>query len=169
VGPDDLVALYERLMAAGFAVKLAGTRAMDSLRLEKSWGTWAREYRPIYGPHEAGLSRFVNLKKGDFVGREVVLRERDGGAKLALVTLVIEDSGVDVAGDEPVRLGGRAVGWVTSGGYAHWVGASLAMAYVERGLAAAGAGVEVEILGRMCRAVVAPAPMFDPSGMRMRS
>ena len=169
VGPDDLVGLYERLMGAGFGVKMAGARAMDSLRLEKSWGSWAREYRPLYGPHEAGLSRFVSMKKGDFVGREAALRERDGGAKRALVMLVVEDHGVDVAGDEPVRLEGRSVGWVTSGGYAHWVGKSVAMAYVERGLAVGGAAFEVEILGRMCRAVVAPEPLFDPSGIRMRS
>ena len=67
------------------------------------------------------------------------------------------------------KAGCPAVGWVTSGGYAHWVRKSVAMAYVERGLAVAGAAFEVEILGCSCRAVVASEPLFDPSGLRMRT
>jgi dimethylglycine dehydrogenase len=169
VSPDYHVALCDLLMQQGaaFGLVLAGTRAMNSLRLEKSWGTWAREYRPIYGPYEAGLGRFVSLKKGDFIGREAALRERDGG-KLALVTMVVDDAGIDVVGDEPIRQDGRAVGWVTSGGFSHWVGKSVAMGYVEAGLATAGAGFEIEIVGERRRATVIAEPLFDPAGARMR-
>ena len=171
VSPDYQVALFDLLTRAGaaFGLKLAGTRAMNSLRLEKSWGTWAREYRPIYGPYEAGLARFVSLKKGDFIGREAALREREGGAKLALVTLVVEDRGIDVVGDEPVRVDGRPVGWVTSGGYAHWVGKSVALAYVEKALAVPGAVFDVEIVGDHCTATLVADPLFDPEGLRMRN
>jgi dimethylglycine dehydrogenase len=169
VSPDYHVALCDLLVQQGaaFGLVLAGTRAMNSLRLEKSWGTWAREYRPIYGPYEAGLGRFVSLKKGDFIGREAALRARDDG-KLALVTMVVDDAGIDVVGDEPIRQDGRAVGWVTSGGFAHWVGKSVAMGYVEAGLAAAGAGFEIEIIGERRGATVIGEPLFDPAGARMR-
>lgn len=170
VEPDWQRALFDALMAAGadFGLRLAGTRAMNSLRLEKSWGTWAREYRPIYGPLEAGLSRFVALGKGEFIGREAALRERESGGRLRLVTLVVEEAGVDAIGDEPVRVDGRAVGWVTSGGYAHWVGRSVAMAYVEKGLAGEDVAFEVEILGGRRPARLVAAPLFDPAGERMR-
>ena len=170
VSPDYHVALFDLLTQSGaqFGLKLAGTRAMNSLRLEKSWGTWAREYRPIYGPYEAGLSRFVSLKKGDFIGREAAVREREGGARLALVTLVVDDRGTDVAGDEPVRVDGKPIGWVTSGGYAHWIGKSIAMAYVEEAYATPTTPFAIEILGQHCPATFAPTPLFDPEGTRMR-
>jgi dimethylglycine dehydrogenase len=171
VSADYQVALFDLLTRAGaaFGLKLAGTRAMNSLRLEKSWGTWAREYRPIYGPHEAGLSRFVSLKKGDFIGREAAVREREGGSRLALVTLVVNDRGTDVAGDEPVRVDGKPIGWVTSGAYAHWAGKSVAMAYVEKAFATQSTPFAIEILGQHCPATLAPTPLFDPEGTRMRS
>ena len=170
VSPDYHVALFDSLRRHGadFGLRLAGTRAMNSLRLEKSWGTWAREYRPIYGPYEAGLGRFVSLKKGDFIGRDAAIREREGEGKLALVTLVIDDHGIDVVGDEPVRLDGKPVGWVTSGGYAHWVGKSVALAYVEKALAKPGARFDVEVIGQHCLAMVAAEALFDPAGRRMR-
>ena len=171
VSPDYHVALYHRLTNAGarFGLKLAGTRAMNSLRLEKSWGTWAREYRPIYGPYEAALGRFVSLKKGDFIGRDAALREKEEGGKLRLVTLVIDDAGLDVVGDEPVRHDGRSIGWVTSGGYAHWIGKSLALAYVEKQFASEDARFEVEIIGNRRPARMVSEPLFDPTGSRMRS
>ena len=82
-------ALYELLMDAGreHGLKLFGGRALNTLRIEKSFGTWAREYRPIYGPYEAGLGRFVDLKKGDFVGRVGGAGRADSGGKLRLVDL----------------------------------------------------------------------------------
>ncbi len=166
VTPDYHVALFDLLRR--HEVALAGTRAMNSLRLEKSWGTWAREYRPIYGPYEAGLGRFVSLKKGDFIGREAAIAEREGGARLALVTLSIADHGVDALGDEPVRVDGKSIGWVTSGAYAHWVGKSVAMAYVEKAYDDPAIVFDVEILGQHCAATLVPAPLFDPAGSIMR-
>ena len=169
VSPDYHVALYDLLRHHGapLGLRLAGTRAMNSLRLEKSWGTWAREYRPIYGPHEAGLGRFVNLRKGDFIGRDAAQRERDDGGKLRLITLAVHGD-TDVLGDEPVRHDGKTIGWVTSGTYAHWVGKSVALAYVEANLATAP-DFSIEIIGTHHKATLVPEPLFDPQGSRMRS
>jgi dimethylglycine dehydrogenase len=164
-------ALYDLLSSAGRAhgLKLFGSRALNTLRIEKSFGTWAREYRPIYGPYEAGLGRFVDLKKGDFVGRNAALEERDSGGKLRLATFSVEALDADALGDEPIWHEGRVVGWVTSGAYGHSVGRSLALGYVPKELEAAQAGFEIEILGERRRAHREAAAVVDPQGSRMRA
>ena len=171
VGPENLRGLYNLLWQAGrkHGIVDFGLRALDSLRLEKSFGSWAREYRPIYGPAEAGLSRFVALDKGEFVGGEAARRERADGPRLRLVTMVIDSDDADVVGDEPVWYDGEVVGWVTSGGYAHTVGCSVALGYVPSELADPSEWFEIEIIGDRRGAAVQPAPLFDPDGLRMRS
>ena len=171
VTPDYHVSLYDTLLAAGdeFGIRHFGLRALNSLRLEKSWGIWAREYRPIYGPLEAGLSRFVGYRKPDFIGRDAALRERESGGRLRLVTMLVHDVDSDVVGDEPVSFAGRTVGWVTSGGYAHWSGQSVALAYIPRELATSEEAFGIEILGTPRAARIAKAPPFDPTGVRMRN
>ena len=163
-------ALYDRIVEAGrdFGLHHFGARALHSLRLEKSFGTWAREFRPIYGPFEAGLDRFVDLRKNDFVGRDAALAEREAGPKRRLVTFVVNDAGADCIGDEPVWHDGKVVGWITSGGFAHHVGKSLALGYVPAELSVAPSGFEIEILGNRRPAAIAPKPLFDPEGKRMR-
>jgi dimethylglycine dehydrogenase len=171
VSPDYQLALYDLLVAAGaeFGLTHFGIRALESLRLEKSWGIWAREYRPVYGPFEAGLGRFVSFRKGDFIGRDAALREREQGPKLRLVTLLVEEFGADVVGDEPVAIDGETMGWVTSGGYAHWSGVSVALAYVPAEHAQRNDAFAIEVLGAPRRAVIAHEPPFDPAGTRMRA
>jgi len=171
VRPECQRALFDLLVENGSDLGLRpfGARALDSLRLEKSFGTWAREYRPIYGPYEAGLGRFVDLKKNDFIGREAAAREHEEGPKRRLVALVVDADDADVIGDEPVWHGGEVVGWVTSGRYAHHVGASVALAYVPAAIAGTGEPLEVEILGERRPARVQPEPLFDPKGERLRA
>ncbi|HYM41842.1 MAG TPA: FAD-dependent oxidoreductase, partial [Steroidobacteraceae bacterium] len=164
-------ALYDLLSEAGAAhgLKLFGGRALNSMRLEKSFGTWAREYRPIYGPYEAGLGRFVDLKKDNFIGRAAALEEKESGGKLRLVTFSVETRDADALGDEPIWHDGRVIGWVTSGGYGYSVQRSLALGYVPRDYAELTSGFEIEILGERCRATRAAAPPFDPDGSRLRA
>ncbi len=170
VRSDYLVALYNALHEAGrdLGLKLFGGRALNSLRLEKNFGTWAREYRPIYGPAEAGMSRFVDLRKNDFIGRDAALREREEGPERRLVTMTVEDAGVDVMGDEPIWQGDKVIGWVTSGGYAHHAGRSVALGYVPADLVTPEIPLAVEILGDLRPAIVLAEPLFDPQGNRMR-
>jgi dimethylglycine dehydrogenase len=164
-------ALFEALTAAGQAhgLRLFGARALNAMRIEKSFGTWAREYRPIYGPYEAGLGRFVDLAKGDFIGREAVLEEKNSGGKLRLATFSIVDTDADASGDEPIWHDGKVVGWVTSGGYGHRIGRSLALGYIPVSLAAANDGFEIELLGSRRSARREPQPPYDAAGSRMRS
>ena len=164
-------ALYDHILAAGreLGLRRFGARALHSLRLEKSFGTWAREYRPIYGPFEAGLGRFVSLRKNDFIGRDAALKEKEAGGGRRLVSFAIEDDGADAVGDEPVWHEGKVIGWITSGGYAHHLRRSLALGYIPAALAGESDGFEVEILGERRPAALALAAPFDPQGVRMRS
>ena len=170
VTPDYLRALYDLLTEQGADLGLRpfGGRALNSLRLEKSWGSWAREYRPIYTPWEAGLDRFVAPDKGEFIGRDALLKARDDGPQHQLVTLVVDAGDADVIGDEPIFRDDKVVGWVTSGGYAHYVGRSVAMGYIETGALEADADYGVEIIGDVRAARIQPEPLFDPKAERMR-
>lgn len=168
---DYLATLFDLALAAGtdFGLRLFGARTLQSCRLEKSFGNWAREFRPIYGPYEAGLDRFIDLDKRDFIGREAVLKQRDDGPRLRLIALTVDDEGIDASGDEPIWHDGAVVGWITSGGYGHAIGRSLALGYVPAQVASATAGFEVEILGNRRPARRAAEPLYDPTGARMRS
>lgn len=170
VRSDYLLAAHDMIVDAGRDLGLAhfGGRALMSLRLEKSWGTWAREYRPIYGPLEAGLGRFVSFKKNDFIGRDGALKEKEEGGKLRLLTFTVETKDVDVIGDEPVWHKGKVIGWITSGGYAHYVGQSVALGYVPKEIALEGEGFEIEIIGKRHKARPQREPLFDAKGERMR-
>lgn len=177
VTPDYQRALYELLVAAGAerGLKLFGGRALNCMRIEKGFGTWTREFRPIYGPHEAGLGRFVALDKPDFIGRAAAVKERASGGERRLVAFAVEAGDADAIGDEPIWHEGRVVGWVTSGAYGHRVGRSLALGYVPAPLAACDTGFEIEIIGerRPARRLAAPGQAgqgcaYDPAGARMR-
>lgn len=162
--------LLDCLIEAGrnLGLRHFGGRALNSLRLEKSFGTWAREYRPIYGPLEAGLGRFVDFSKPAFIGREAALAEKNRGGERRLITLEIDAMDCDAIADEPITLDGKVVGWVTSGGYAHSVRKSLALGYVEKDAAVATTGFTVELIGQRRAAVRLTEPAFDPRGLRMR-
>jgi dimethylglycine dehydrogenase len=171
VKPEYLPTLHDAIMAAGaqYDIRQVGGRALMSLRLEKNWGTWAREYRPIYGPFEAGLGRFVALSKNDFIGREAAAKEKETGGERALTVFTVDGNDVDVIGDEPVYHAGQCVGWITSGGYAHAAGKSVAMGYVPRDIAAETEGFEIEILGQVYKATPQAEPLFDPEAHEMRT
>jgi dimethylglycine dehydrogenase len=139
------------------------------MRLEKCFGTWAREYRPIYGPYEAALGRFVDLRKGDFIGRSAAAADKNRGGGVRLVAFSVAAADADASGDEPIWHAGKVVGAVTSGGYGHSAQASIALGYIPAELADADDGFEVEIIGARRAARRLDAAAFDPQGVRMRS
>ncbi len=180
VAPEYQLALFDQIMAAGeeFGISLFGMRALLSLRLEKSFGTWFREYRPIYTPLEAGISSYVRLDH-DFIGREAYEAELAKGPSRKMVVFTVDvaegDAAADVIGDEPVWHTGadgeaKVVGWITSGGYGHYVQKSIAIGYIPTELAEAGTtGFEIEIIGDRRPAHLQLEPLLDPAGTRMRS
>ena len=210
--------VYLAIKAAGeeFGIADFGMRALLSMRLEKNFPTWGHELRPIYGPFEGSMDRFVKLEKNDFVGREAAAKEKADGPKLRRVSMIVDAEDADVIADEPIwakvgdtdygtvdaphghgptRMGPdgkdagpsegdygaasvrgiadgdwRVIGWVTSGGYAHGVEASMAQGYVPAALSEdASEGLfEIEILGQRRAARIAIEPPFDPAGEKMR-
>ena len=164
--------VFERILAAGEPLGLRpfGLRALNAMRMEKNFGGWGREYRPVYGPLEAGLDRFVAYgKPAAFIGKQAAIAERDSGGTLRLKTFVVEARDADVIGDEPISLDGEVIGWVTSGGYAHNSGVSMAMGYVPKEAAQAGGDWRIELLGEPLPARLQHAPIWDANAERMRA
>ena len=170
VTPDYQVTLYEQLVAAGndLGLRHFGSRALMSLRLEKGYGAFLREFRPDYTPMETGLGRFVAYDKDDFIGREAALDDRAAPPAKKLVTLVVDANGAEAVGYETILKDGRAVGQVTSGGYAHWAEKSVAMGYVRSDLARDGETFVIGLLGDDCAARIHMTPLFDANGGRQR-
>ena len=169
VRPEYQRRLYDGIMKAGKAHGIVhfGMRALLSMRLEKNFPTWYRELRPIYGGFEADMARFIDLTKNDFIGRDAAAEEKKTGGKLRRVSFVVEAGDADVLGDEPIWHKGNVVGWVTSGGFAHYLDKSMAQGYVPKELMNE-TDFEIEIIGEMRKASIVHEPLFDPMGARMR-
>lgn len=168
----DQLALYEALLAAGadLGARPVGSRALLSLRVEKGYGSWGREYSPEYWPQEVGFDRLIKLDKPEFLGRDAYLALKDRPPREKLVMLDVTVSGADAVGGEPIfALDGTPVGRVSSGAYGHYVGASLALGFIKTEHARPGTQFDVAILGRPHRATLLPRPPFDPEGQRLRA
>ncbi len=172
MAPEYQRHVFDLLMNAGeeYKIRLFGSRALNALRLEKNFAGWAREFRPLYGPDECGLARFVAWKKdADFIGKKAAVQARkDGGGPYRLRSFVVDARDADVIGDEPIWLDGKVRGWVTSGGYAHASGVSVAMGYVDKEVADTDSGWEIELLGDRLSAKLQPHPLFDANSSRFR-
>ena len=170
VAPEYQLKLYETMIDAGedLGLKLYGARTLMSLRLEKNWGVWTLDFRPDFTPAESGLDSFIDWDK-EFIGKQSAMEERARGPQKCLVSMTVETQDIDVSNDEAILKDGECVGYVTSGGYAHTIGCSMAMGYVPVGLAKADTSLEVEINGEMYVARVIDKPLYDPGGEKMRS
>ena len=162
--------IFDALMEAGaeFGIKPFGIRAMDSLRLEKSYKLVGRELSIEYAALESELARFIDMKK-DFLGKDALLKARERGFNNKLVTLEVSGANdLDARGSEPVLKDGVAVGRTTSGGYGWRTGRSLALAMVKPELAVEGAALTVRVLGQDFAARVVGDSPFDPENAALR-
>jgi dimethylglycine dehydrogenase len=163
--------LFDLLFEAGaeFELQPFGIKAMDALRLEKSYKIIPREMSIEYSGYESGLDRFIALKKGDFIGKDALLAWKERGAANSFVTLEVHDvTDADARGSEPIHIANELVGRTTSGGYGWRVGKSLALAMVRPDLAKPGQALEVTILGERHRATVIADSPFDPANDALR-
>ena len=168
---NEHITLRNILLEAGaeHGLREVGYYALNSLRLEKSFGIWSAEFTQGYTPGMTGMDRWVDFDKGDFVGREAALQEKQQNtAKQRLVTLEIDAADSDASGYEPVWRDGKRIGFITSGGYGHHIGKSLAMALVEPDAAEAGTALTTHLVGVERAAKVIPASPYDPTGSKMR-
>jgi len=150
-----------------------GARALMSMRVEKGYGSWSREYSPEYFPHEVGLAALCKMDKA-FLHKGALQQALKQPPREDLVLVAVDEedvtaSNADATGGEPIAKDGVPVGRVTSGAYGYSVGQSLALGYVKHGTTAPGDVVEVMILGRPHRARILHEPPFDPKGERLRN
>ena len=167
VAPHFLLKLYEAMETAGkeFNLKPFGGRALMSMRLEKNWGAWTLDFRPDFTAKESGLDFFIDWNK-DFIGKESAKKDK---SKLKLTPLVIETDDIDVTNNEAVVKNGKSIGYITSGGFAHYVNKSIAYSYLDEEILKSNEKFQVEINGNFYNCSIIKKALYDPTGERMRS
>lgn len=169
---EHLTSIYGELVSAGEPLGLIdfGYRALDSLRMEKGYRLWGADIGPDFTPLEAGLDMFVKLDKGEFIGRDALLRQRDEGVKVSLACMTVEcGDAIPLGGEAVSTADGDVVGYVSAAEHGHVVGRVIALAYVPVPLATPGTELRVDVLGEGCSAIVVDAPIFDPANARLRT
>lgn len=164
--------IFDALMEAGadFGIKPFGIRAMDSMRLEKSYRLIPRELSIEYSAYESALDRFVHPNKGQFIGRNALVEWRERGSNWRFVTLEIHGiTDADARGSEAIYLGDELIGRATSGGYGWRMQKSLALAMVRPDLGELGQELEIKILGKRYKATIIPESPFDTENERLRA
>jgi glycine cleavage system aminomethyltransferase T len=168
---SDAGRVWDAVMTAGraFGIEPVGYHALNTLRLEKGFYYWGEDIGPGDTPFEAGLGFCVRLDKGDFIGREALLRQRAVGPERTLATLVLDGEACVLWSGEAVVADGRVVGRVRSGGYGHTLGRNVALAYLPIALTRPGTVVSVDSFGQLVPAEVRTSPLWDPKGERVRA
>ncbi len=167
----QMATLYEAIMQAGeeFGIANFGTYAVNSLRLEKAYRAWGGELTTEISPLEAGLDRFIDKSKQDFVGQANLKERQEKGLHTKLVYMQVDVADADPLGNEPVYDGERVIGVTTAGAYGHRVQKVLGFAYVEPDYAEVGTSFEIAILGERRKATVIDEPAYDPENARLRA
>jgi dimethylglycine dehydrogenase len=165
--------LFEALFKVGeeFGIGMAGMRAMESLRMEKSYRMWGSDLTRDYTPFEASLDRFVRMNKGDFIGKAALEKQLAEGVPHRFVTLEVHGvTDADPLGNEPLfAADGRMVGRATAGYYGHVLRKSLAIGYIKPEFAEVGTELSIEILGERKRATVVVESPYDPANADLRA
>ena len=166
---EHMEPLYDALVAAGadFGIRNLGLYAVNSLRLEKAYRSWGVELTNEVTMIDAAMERFIKPEKGDFIGREATLGQRD--RTLQLIYFSLDPGDADVQGGEPIFLGDRCVGVTTSGGYGHAVDQSLGFGYVPPELAGPDQALTVDVLGQPRHMTIHEDPVYDPTNVRLRA
>ena len=164
--------IFDALWSAGqdLGLKPFGIRAMDSMRLEKSYRMPGAELSIEYAALESGLHRFVNLNKSDFVGRAGLTEWQERGFNNAFVTVEVHGTtDVDPLGNNPIYQGDKVIGRATSGGFGFRLNKSLALAMVDPALSEPGTALQIDILGQMYDATIVEESPLDPQNERLRA
>lgn len=162
--------LWDMLWQAGQAHEMivGGFGAFDSLRLEKGYRSWGADIHSDYNPYEAGLGWAVKLKKGDFLGREALLKIKEAGVKQKLCCLTLNNGGMALGKEPILNMDGERLGYVTSANYGYSVGLHIVYGYLPLEYASEGTTVQVKYFDRLYAATVTNEPLFDPKGEKMK-
>lgn len=162
--------LIARILAEGEAhgLRLVGTQALESLRLEKSYRAMFRDMNTELTAWDSALDRFIALDKGDFIGRDALLQARAAGIRQRTVTVQIPTDGASLTGGEALYHQGRLVGRITSGSYSYTFGHDLGIALLPVELGQPGTLLDLTILGVPHQATVIAESPHDPTAARAR-
>jgi dimethylglycine dehydrogenase len=171
VSMKDMPKVFDALMAAGKAhgIRLFGTYAMNSLRMEKAYRGWGSELTTEIDMIEASMERFLRLEKEDFIGKAPTLSNKQRGPRMKLVYMEVANTDSDCMGNEPVYAGEKVVGVTTSGAFGHKTGKSLAFAYVPPEMTAPGTHFEILVFGERRKARIIPESIWDPANERLKA
>jgi dimethylglycine dehydrogenase len=165
--------LFDALFAAGaeFDIGMAGMRAMESLRIEKSYRMWGSDLTPDYTPFEAGLDRFVRMNKGAFIGKSALEAQLAKGVPHRFVTFEVHGvTDADPLGNEPLfDTKGNIIGRATAGYYGHALEKSLGLGYIRPEHGVVGSKIQIEILGERRDATVLVDSPYDPENKDLRA
>jgi dimethylglycine dehydrogenase len=167
----QLYAAYLALRKAGEAhgLRLFGSYAVESMRLEKGYRHWKADLVTEFDPFESGLARFVKADKPHFIGKPALEKRIAEGPRRAFVSLVLDSTHASAHGGDAILLDGRVVGSVTSVAWGHRVGKNIAMGFVEPAFATTGTQLMVEVIGQPTPATVVPECLYDPENLRVRA
>lgn len=167
---SQLAAVYGAVCEAGEGLGLTdfGSYALNAMRLEKAYHAWQADFGPEYTPFEAGLARFIAFDKPEFVGRDAVLKLRDGVPKWCFAGFSLDSPLADAVASAPIYCDGEVVGYVTSAGTGFRIGERLALGYLQSGVAGSDKGFEIEVLGERRPARRRTMPFYDPENRRLR-
>ena len=164
---DRWGALNDRSIAAFRAPRRSELRTIDTLRMEKGYVYWSTDVTPDTTPWEAGLSWRVNLNKGDFLGRDALVAQREAGITRQLCTFTLEAMAYPVSG-EAIIADGEVVGFTTSANFGHTVGKPIVYGYLPTALAERE-GFIIEVYGEPIPAKHHDRPLYDPDNLRLKS
>ncbi len=162
--------VYEALWESGKPLGLvnAGYRSIDSLRLEKGYRYWSGDISPEYTPLEAGLDFCVKWDKGEFIGRKVLLAQKEKGLTRKLCCLTIDSEPLMPIGKEAILDGDQVIGLVTSGGFGHTLKKTIAYGYLPIGYSRPGTRLTIEVAARRYEAMIEKEPLYDPENVKPR-
>jgi 4-methylaminobutanoate oxidase (formaldehyde-forming) len=172
VAPNRAMQVWDAIVEAGKAydLEVGGYRALDSLRLEKGYRYFTADVTSLENPYEAGLGFCVRLNKGDFIGREALIKAKEAGLTQKLCTITLEgEDYLPIYGGEAVYQNGQVLSRIRSGGYGYSLKRNIAYAYLPTNLAVTGTPLEVEVFENKLAAEVAPDVLYDPLGERLRN
>ena len=170
IAPEDGLSVWDALIRAGkeFGIQPAGYKALESLRIEKGYLYWSGDITPEDNPLAAGLGFFVKFDKGDFIGRDALLKIKEQGLSTRLCAVVL-DAGFNLYGGESVYAKDRLIDRIRTSAYGHTIGKDIGLIYLPVELTEPGTEVQVEVLDERIPGKVVSLPLVDPKGERLRA
>ncbi len=172
VSSERAVQVWDALMAAGqtHEIEVGGYKALDSLRLEKGYRYYTADVTPLENPYEAGLGFCVKLSKGEFLGREALLKDKEAGIDKKLCTLTLDgDEFIPIYGGEAITLDNKVISRIRSGGYGYSLKKNIIFAYLPSELAKTGTRFQVEVFDERIEAEVTPVVLYDSKNEKLRA